>query len=244
MFHVKHIGADERLSGMLLEAGVELDPTAAAHCVEYLEAVITKNESVNLTAVSEFDAALRIHLLDSLIVLKEVTAAPPGPLLDLGSGGGFPGVPIAIASGRETTLLDSVRKKTDAVDECIAKVGRPGLVARALWGRAEEVAIEKAHYYSVVTARAVAELPILLELASPLLGMGGRLIAMKGDLTDEEASRGAAAASIVGMRVIDRRRYVLPRGGENRTVVVYEQTGKGTVKLPRRVGMASKRPLA
>lgn len=241
---MKHSGADQRLSGMLSEAGVELDPAAAVHCVDYLEAVITKNESVNLTAVSDFDAALRIHLVDSLMVLRELVDAPPGPLLDLGSGGGFPGVPLALASGRETTLLDSVRKKTQAVDECIAQVPSPGLNASALWGRAEEVAIEKRRCYSVVTARAVAELPILVELASPLLRVGGRLIAMKGDLADDEASRGEAAASIVGMRFVERRRYKLPQGGESRTAVVYEQTGEGRVKLPRRVGMASKRPLA
>lgn len=241
---MKHVGSDSQLVQVLADAGVELPEAAASRCVQYLEAVLQKTKVVNLTAVSEFEAALRLHLVDSLLVLDEITSAPAGAMLDLGSGGGFPGTPLAIASGRPTCLLDSVRKKTEAVAECLRVTGIPESLVWVMWGRAEEVAQTQPNSFAVITARAVAELPILVELASPLLQQGGRLVAMKGALTDDEAQRGAAAASLAGMEIVATRRYSLPGAGEQRTVVIISRKGRSRVALPRRPGMANKSPLA
>ena len=107
----------------------------------------------------------------------------------------------------------------------------------------EELAAENPSAASCVIARAVSALPSLVELASPLLLNGGRLIALKGPLTAEELTAGRAAAGLCGMRFVSEDRYKLP-GGENRTVVVFQREGRSRTPLPRRPGMAQRHPLA
>ena len=123
--------------------------------------------------------AVRLHIVDSLMVLPEIGDAPDGMMIDLGSGAGFPGVPLALACGRSTLLLDSVGKKARAVRSFLVELGLDGKVD-VYPRRAEEMELDPSNRAAVVVARAVSSLPSLVELASPLLRQGGWLVAMKG----------------------------------------------------------------
>lgn len=209
----------------------------------HLDYVLAANERVQLTSIRSREEGERLHLLDSLMAVPEVNEAPAGRLLDMGTGGGFPGIPLCVVTGRETVLLDSVKKKMRIMDEFIATHPVNGLLStRDI--RAEELAVVEPAGYSVITARALSSLPSLVELASPLLKQGGRLVALKGPVEEEELKRGDSVASYVGMQRVSVRRYDLPPCGEQRSVVVYIKNGKARTKLPRRPGMAQRKPFA
>ncbi|MBQ9020625.1 MAG: 16S rRNA (guanine(527)-N(7))-methyltransferase RsmG [Eggerthellaceae bacterium] len=209
---------------------------------QYLREVLQKNEELNLTTITSFEAARMLHLEDSLLALPEVLAAPEGVLVDLGSGGGFPGVPLAVATRRETTLVDSRKKKMDAIAAILEACGINGVQTCAM--RVEELALDQPEQYAVATARALSTLPVLLELAAPLLLRGGKLIAYKGPECADEIDAAAQLESKLGMRQTSIRRACLSDGATERTIVVYEKYASPQVKLPRRPGVAQKRPYA
>lgn len=210
---------------------------------DYLDEILDENTRVNLTAVTRPADAVHIHVVDSLAAYPELSVAPEGTLVDIGTGGGFPGVPLAIASGRYATLLDSVGRKGQAVERALRRSHADERI-RVVTARAEEHARSNPAAYAVAVARAVAPLPSLVELASPLLQAGGHLIAMKAVLSEEELVAGDAVASLTGMQRVGLRRFKLPKGGESRSMVIYRRSGTPEVSLPRRNGLAQKRPLA
>ncbi len=224
------------------EAAITVSQSALRVMGEYLDGIIEKNQSVNLTRISDAGNGVRLHLIDSLLALPEVNAASEGVLLDLGSGGGFPGVPLCIASRRRGVLLDSVGKKSAAVNAVLQEVGLSGEV-EVVTARAETLAQSKDQTFSVITARAVSGLPSLLELASPLLPIGGRFVALKGAPDTEELNHAGRVAALVGMEQVSLRECIVPGGTERRTIIAYVKSGAAKVKLPRRVGLAQKSPL-
>lgn len=209
----------------------------------YLRAILETNQRVNLTRIVDWDEALRLHLLDSIACLPEVNGAPAGDLCDIGTGGGFPGVPLGLSTRRHTVLIDSVAKKCTAVTEVLEamNLGR-SFECRAT--RAEDIARTAPARFAVVVARAVAPLASLIELAAPLLSEGGIFVALKGAPGDDEVESGRAVARLVGMKPGSIRTLSLGPGGEKRTILTYEKTGRGSVKLPRRTGLAQHQPLA
>lgn len=242
---MKHVDELSRLAQSSLEQlGVHIaDPGALSTCIDHLLWVLEVSRNMNLTSVVDPEEALRVHLVDSLAALPEIGAAPSeGRMVDIGTGGGFPGLPLAVVSGRNAVLLDSVAKKAAAVGDFVAARGIGNVEMFA--GRSEAFAAEAGPTASVVVARAVAELSVLVELAAPLLHIGGHLVALKGRPQDLERSRGAAAALLVGMELVSERSYCLPGGGEDRSVLVFRKVGPASLELPRRPGMAKKRPLA
>jgi len=232
------------LSDCLAEQNITLPKEQIAFLEQHLNFVLKTNTSIRLTAITNRTEAERLHILDSLMALPEVLAAPSGPLLDLGSGGGYPGIPLALAGVRNTDLLDSVQKKIRALADFLAAHPLDSPVLAALALRAEELAVQRRAFYSIVTARAVASLPSLIELAAPLLSFGGQLIALKGKQDDDEIERGKHAALLVGMNYVSARSYTLPVGHEQRSILVFERTEESPRELPRRVGRAQKKPLA
>ena len=241
---MKHL--DERHAGymarLVLEAGLEVSPEAQMSILDHLDWVLEQNAFLNLTSIVEPFSAVRLHSVDSLMVLPEVLAAPAGYLLDLGTGAGFPGLPLALASNRSAVLLDSVAKKCASIAGFLAREGLEQRIAVEV-GRAEQLASSRRGDFSVVATRAVAGLPALLELAAPLLVEGGLLVALKGKIGEDEVAAGDAAALVVGMQRGAVRAYLLPDGGESRAAVTYRRTSEPRVSLPRRVGMAQKKPL-
>lgn len=211
-------------------------------CEQYLDGVLEVNKTTNLTRIDNWEEALVLHIEDSLVGLPEINEAPEGKYADLGSGGGFPGVPLALYTGRDTLLVDSVKKKMRLVSELIATLGRSDSI-HVYDGRIEDLAKEKKGEFAVLTARALSRLVSLLELASPLLMKKGRLVCYKADIAEEEISEAQAVASLLGMRLLSRREAVLSDGVTKRTILTYEKVGPARLKLPRRVGMAQRNPL-
>lgn len=240
---MKHLEQDVLILRQLCEsAGIAVSDTLISDLIAYLDELLLVNQTINLTRITERDVAIRLHVLDSLTALPEVLAAPSGPLCDIGTGGGFPGLPLAAGSSRAATLLDSVGKKALAV-EGVLRSGSWNPDIHAVGARAEQHAREFPSSYAVVSARAVAPLASLVELASPLLRIEGVLVALKGALTADELAGGDRSAAKVGMQRVSARRFTLPGGDEQRAVVVYAKTAKPRVSLPRREGLAQHSPL-
>lgn len=205
----------------------------------YLNKVLKANESINLTRVTDVQQAILLHLEDSLAVCEEFREAPDGMYADLGSGGGFPGVPLALAFNRKALLVDSVKKKMTAVDDILKEMKLDGLIKTCSL-RAEELALEQPEAFSVITARALTSLPSLMELASPLLKQEGVLIALKSK--EENEFENIQLENKLGLRKIRERFYYLSDQETYRVVYVFEKYKEPEVKLPRRPGMAQKRP--
>ena len=210
---------------------------------DYLEAFLEANKSINLTSIDDREQASLLHVEDSLAGLEEVLAAPEGRYGDLGSGGGFPGVPIALSSGRQTVLVDSVKKKMRVVQGIIEQLGLQGQI-RTYPGRIEELAQQEPASFAVLTARALSSLPSLVELASPLLIKGGLLVCYKAHISEDELAAACKVAPQVGMSQPRSRSLLLSDGETARTIVTFAKEGEPRLQLPRRIGMAQKSPLA
>lgn len=205
----------------------------------YLDRIIEENEKTNVTCITDRESAYVLHLEDSLVALPEVSQAMDGPYADLGSGGGFPGVPLGIATGRDTLLVDSVAKKMHLVKGIVQELGLDNIEVYA--GRIEDLARENPEGFSVVTARALAQLSVLMELSSPLLCKGGSLVCYKANPTDDELAHAIDLQDKLGLRLISQRTVDLH--GNNRTILCFEKQGNPQIKLPRKTGFAQKKPL-
>lgn len=208
----------------------------------YLDSILEANKVTNLTRITDGEQARLLHIEDSLVGLPEVNEAPTGLYGDLGSGGGFPGVPLALATGRKTLLVDSVKKKMAIVQSALDDLSLSEQISTSS-ERIEDLPLEYKEKFAVLTARALSKLISLVELASPLLKKGGRLVCYKAQLSSEELEEALAVQDLVGMKMISQREICLSDGETTRTIVVFEKIGKSRIKLPRRIGLAQKQPL-
>ncbi len=209
---------------------------------KHLKLVLDANKTTNLTRIDTYEEGKLLHVEDSLSGLKEMKEAPEGLYGDMGTGGGFPGIPLAIATKRKTLLIDSVRKKTNLVQDMIEELGIDSYVS-TYHGRLEDLAKEKRETFSVLTARALSRLSSLIELASPLLIMGGHLVCYKAHVSEEEFQEVRALEDKVGMALISCRNFVLSDKKTQRCIVTFEKTGEPKIHLPRKAGFAQKKPL-
>ena len=208
---------------------------------KHLQLVLKANETVNLTRIVDIESARVLHIEDSLAGLAEINAAPIGLYADLGTGAGYPGIPLAIETRRETVLVDSVKKKAAFLEECVKELGIDEFVS-VFGGRAEELALARPKAFSVVTARAFSSLASILELANPLLQRHGHAICYKAHVSDEELEHAISLEDVLGMRLISDRETILSDGETYRRILVFEKEHTAKVKLPRRNGMAQKKP--
>jgi 16S rRNA (guanine527-N7)-methyltransferase len=216
----------------VLPAALHADPIVAERLARYVEFLLERNAHVNLTSARD-PAAVGEHVRDSLELLPYVR----GPLLDVGSGGGFPAIPLALAAGFEITLIESVAKKARFLSEALAELGVTG---RVLAERAEIAGRDtqlRAHFASA-TARAVGSLPTVLELTLPFLEIGGSAVLQRGRLDDAERIAASDAALVLGGGALRE----IPLGDQRRLIVVLkERVTPG--RFPRRPGVPAKRPL-
>ncbi len=205
-----------------------------------LQEIMIVNQTHNLTSIPSVELGVIRHLEDSLLGLSALRGAPEGLYADLGTGGGFPGIPLAIMTGRETLLVDSVKKKVAALEEVVETLGLSDIVS-GYAGRIEDLALEQGKEFSVLTARALSSLPSLLELASPLLKMNGQLICYKARPDAEEVATALGLEKKLGMKLVSRETFILSDGSD-RVIMVFEKIAKPKVHLPRRIGLAQKNP--
>ena len=207
----------------------------------HLRYVLEANETVNLTSIIDEEEGLLLHVEDSLTALQEIENVSGGKLVDLGSGGGFPGIPLAITTGRHTTLIEATRKKASVVEGFIRDNGMSDKIV-VVAKRIEEYSSITRECFTVAVARALAPLSSLMELAAPLLVHNGTLIAYKGNLSDDEIRKAREAEDILGMKMSGSRKFLLSDGKTQRELVLFKKTKEPGVELPRRNGKAQQRP--
>ena len=208
---------------------------------KHLQLVIEANKTINLTRITDVEAARVLHIEDSLAALPEMNAAPRGEYADIGSGAGYPGIPLALATQRKTTLVDSVKKKATALTKFVEELGLEGTVS-VYGGRVEELALERPKCFAVITARAFSSLPSILELANPLLCRHGQVICYKAHVPQEEYDHAIEPEELLGMKLVSDRENTLSDGETYRRILVFEKEHTAKVKLPRRNGLAQKKP--
>ncbi len=208
---------------------------------KHLELVIEANKTTNITRISSFEEGMVLHVEDSLSGLPEINECPEGLYGDMGSGAGFPGIPLAIETGRPTVLIDSVGKKAVLLQKFADELGLVNVSSYG--GRLEELANERPGQFSALTARALSKLGSLMELATPLLRRGGRLICYKSHIEEEELAHAISLEKRLGLRLVSDRDFYLSDKETYRRIVTFEKVRKPTIKLPRHVGYAQKKPL-
>ena len=211
--------------------------------IEPLEAfsrmLLEKNQVMNLTAITEPRDVAALHLLDSLAGLAGLEA---GTVVDVGTGAGFPGVPLAIARPSvRVTLLDSLGKRVDFLRESCRELGLENV--ECVHGRAEEFAGERRERFDLAVSRAVAALPMLCELCLPLVKVGGAFWAMKSVDTEEEISASKAAIKLLGGHIQAVSDYTIPTTEVVHRVVRIQKIGPTPKKYPRRFALIKKQPL-
>ena len=230
---------EEILREGLAALGIEPPPGAVGTLRSYGERMLERNAVVNLTAIRDPAGVARLHLLDSAALLN-IADFSGRSVIDVGSGAGFPGVPLKILSPDiRLTTVDSVGKKVDFVRETCAALG---IEAECLWGRAEEMPALRERF-DIAVSRAVAELDILAELCLPLVRPGGLFLAMKNPDCAEEAERAAFAVKALGGSIRGITRYTVPGTDTVHAVVVVEKRKPTPAQYPRRYAQIKKKPL-
>lgn len=213
--------------------------------VEYMDMILEKNQYINLTAVRDRDEALQKHIADSLSCdfMEEYEAAEN--VIDVGTGAGFPGVPLAIVSpDKKFTLVDSLNKRLRIIDELTGELGIKNITT--VHGRAEDVGKSKEHreQYDICVSRAVASLDVLCEWCLPLVKKGGYFVAYKGENVSRETEDAANAIKLLGGKIAEIRKVQTEEESISGHVLVMIKKVKNTPsKYPRQAGQARKNPL-
>jgi 16S rRNA (guanine527-N7)-methyltransferase len=229
--------------------GLHLTEAQQAAFQIYYEELVAWNQRFNLTAITEYEQVQIRHFLDSLscLVAEEVRLTlnrPDVRMIDVGAGAGFPGVPLKlICPGTRLTLLEATGKKVTFLEHIVERLGLRRVTT--IKARAEELAHDPAHreQYNLALARAVAELPVVVEYSLPFCKIGGWVVAQKGAAGAAEAWRAEPAITLLGGEL---RRVIpleLPGLPEDRSLVLIEQVGPTPSTYPRRPGIPAKRPL-
>lgn len=238
MKHQENVRA--ALAAALSRLGLECSSLQQDKMLKHLDLLIQKNNDLNLTRITSLEDAVVLHIEDSLSVYEEFNHSR-GLFCDIGTGGGFPGIPLGVVSERPGVLLDSVKKKAIAVQEFIDAL-RMNEQLKAVGMRSEELAVEQSGRFETVVARAVSSLAAVEELAAPLLRFKGRLVAMRGIESNDDEKMAQTASEKLGLELVSSRIFHIGSGMYQRSVYVYEKVAEPSVKLPRRPGMAQKRP--
>ena len=210
----------------------------------YYHTLIEWNQKMNLTAIEEPTEVAYKHFVDSACLLRVVPDLQQKSMIDIGTGAGFPGVPLKIMEpALNLTLFDSLNKRITFLQELCKQLGLQGV--QAVHGRAEEFGIKPEYraQYDLATARAVARMPVLLEICLPFVKKGGIFIALKGPELENEIAESSNALKELGGKVIDVQQFTLADGAYTRNLAVIEKVKDTPKKYPRKAGTPKKKPL-
>lgn len=228
----------------ILRAGLaelKLDGAKADELAAFARLVLEKNRVMDLTAITDEADFARLHLLDSAALLN-VADFSGRRVVDVGTGAGFPGVPLRVlCPAAEVTLLDSTGKRIAFLRESCEALGLDGV--ECVQARAEEFAAERREAFDLAVSRAVAALSALCELCLPLVKVGGQFLAMKSVRSDEELRGAARAVETLGGKVERVVDYTVPTSDVTHRVIVIDKVSPTPAKYPRAFGKIKKNPL-
>ena len=227
------------------ELGITLDEVQKKKFTDFYEYLVEKNKVMNLTGITEFQEVLVKHFLDSLACVKAVDMSKVNRIMDIGTGAGFPGVPLKIAFPHlEACLLDSLKKRVNFLEETFQLLKLENITA--IHGRAEEFAKNKAYRetYDLCVSRAVSNLATLSEYCLPYVKTGGFFISYKSGTVQEEVEQAQKAVKILGGKIQDVVYFQLPDSEIQRSLVVIEKIKATPGRYPRKAGTPLKEPLS
>lgn len=228
----------------LAQFDINLTDKVLADQIQYLSHLFAANQKINLTSITDWEEAIIKHLIDSLLIMKTDYWQKAEKILDVGSGAGFPGIPLALCHrDREIVLIEANRKKAGFLHQIKDHYGLSNL--QIISERAESVARHREYreQFHLVTARAVANLPTLLELTTPFCRIGGVFIAYKGPETYEEIVSSQLAFKSLASEFIKSYTFILPHGKGKRNLLICRKIAATPEKYPRRPGIPNKKPL-
>lgn len=224
------------------EYGVQVTPEQAESFQRYMELLVEWNEKINLTAITEPHEVAVKHFLDSILILKYLKIPDGARLVDVGTGAGFPGLPLKIMRPKmQLTLLDSLNKRLVFLQDVLDQLA---LSAELVHARAEEGGRQQKYrvQFDFATARAVAPLNLLCEYCLPFLKMGGTFAAMKGPQVEEELEAAKNAIRFLGCELRGVEEFTLP-GGDGRSLILITRTKLLPGLYPRHGSKITKAPL-
>ena len=227
------------------ELGIELSQKQKNQFIQFYEFLVEKNKVMNLTGITEFEEVLTKHFLDSLACVKAIDMTKVKTIMDIGTGAGFPGVPLKIAFPHlEACLLDSLKKRVNFLEESFELLGLEGI--KAIHGRAEEYAKNKEYRekYDLCVSRAVANLSTLSEYCLPFVKVGGKFISYKSEKITEEMNAAQHAVKILGGKMDGQVEFTLPNSDIYRNLFIITKEKSTPAKYPRKAGLPSKEPLS
>lgn len=234
----------ELLKEGLQTLNLEITQDQVEQFLTFYDMMIETNQVMNLTAITDFDEVIVKHFLDSLLIVKEIDLKTIHTMIDVGTGAGFPGIPIKIMFPHiEMVLLDSLQKRLKFLEQVITSLNLTGM--QTVHGRAEDIA-GKAEYREqndVCVSRAVANLSTLSEYCIPFVKPGGMFISYKAAASDEEILNAENAIKVLGGKLVKQRTIQLPGSEINRNFVCIKKVGNTPKKYPRKAGTPSKNPL-
>ncbi|MCR5785559.1 MAG: 16S rRNA (guanine(527)-N(7))-methyltransferase RsmG [Eubacterium sp.] len=229
---------------LLKEWNIDLSDNQKQQFLKYYDMLIEKNKVMNLTAITEFNEVLEKHFLDSVAVVKATDLTGELSLIDIGTGAGFPGIPLKIVFPKlRVLLLDSLNKRVNFLNEVIDELGLENITA--IHARAEEAGQDKLYRekFDLCVSRAVANLSTLSELCMPFVKKGGKFISYKSGNADEEIANAKKAVNLLGGGEVKCVDFVLPSSEAGRTFVVINKADLTLKKYPRKPGIPAKKPI-
>lgn len=226
------------------ELNIELTDNQVKEFEDFMDHMILWNDRVRLTSITEENEVIDKHFVDSLSVLKTNLFKSDLKILDLGTGGGFPGIPLKLYDRTyDLTMIDSRLKKIEYLETVIEKFNLENTLA--LHGRAEDFGKDEEYRekFDIVVSRAVANTAVLSEYCLPFVKKGGYFIAMKGSEIEEELNEGKKAIKILGGKIQEVLEFKLPQTDFNRSIVIVKKIDDTPKKYPRSSGKPKKKPL-
>lgn len=222
--------------------GIELTDSQLNAFETYYDMLIDRNKLMNLTAITEFDEVMDKHFLDSTYLFRSIKLEADYKLIDIGTGAGFPGIPLKIVFPElKITLLDSLNKRVGFLNDLIEELNLNDI--EAIHGRAEDIARNKAYRasYDIAVSRAVANLSTLSEYCLPFVKIGGKFVSYKSGDCADEVDNAKAAIHLLGGKInkIDEFSY----SNNSRSFIVIDKVMNTSNKYPRKAGLPSKKPL-
>ena len=224
----------------LKELNININDKQNKQFYDYMNMLIEWNEKMNLTAITDPQEIIQKHFIDSLTIKKYINEEDK--VVDVGTGAGFPGIPLNIVDDKaKYILVDSLNKRINFLNEVIEELSLENI--KAIHSRIEDFGKENKEQFNVATSRAVAPLNVLLEYLLPLVKEGGICICMKGANIEQELEESKKCLEILGGKVEKIEQLELPQSDIKRNIIIVRKVGKTPEKYPRKSGLASKEPI-